>query len=351
MQARLTQLAATRAALLIAAAAVSLAACGSAQSTASASTSHPPTNTPVPSPTQRPPSVVFGWPDAPDPVVTRTMTGIEQQYINPGAVIDHDGRLHMFANVFTAWPGHVDVPYLVSDDGAAWALATPEPVFSSDDTPSNHQGADVSTGFVTDDGTWVLIIESVSSIAPWDLYRATAARPEGPWTFDPVPILSAGAEGQWDAGGLHWPSVVRTADGYALYYAGFDSPRGSGAIGLATSVDGTTWTKHDGPVMVGEEGWERGRLDRPRVAVTPDGFAMVYAGAELTDRGLAWSDDGITWRRDGDLPAIEQAHYPVNGRAWDAALIFRDGQLTYYLEIGGTGGVGTSVYRATAPLP
>ncbi len=55
---------------------------------------------------------------APDtPVVTRAMTGLDEQYINPGAVLDVDGRLHMIANVFTAWPGPVAMPHLASDDG------------------------------------------------------------------------------------------------------------------------------------------------------------------------------------------------------------------------------------------
>jgi hypothetical protein len=44
--------------------------------------------------------------------------------------------------------------------------------------------------------------------------------------------------------------------------------------------------------------------------------------------------------------------FPVDGRSWDAALIERDGVLTYYLEIGtATASIGTEVYRATAPLP
>jgi len=344
-----------RAAASLLGAAVVLGACSATQPTSSAgapSAATPttaPTDTPMP--TAQAPSLAFSWPDAPEPVVTRELTGIEEQYINPGAVIEHDGQLHMFANVFTAWPGHVDVPHLVSTDGASWTLAAPDPVLTSDDVPFASNGADVSTGFVTDDGTWVLIIESVSSLTPWVIGRATATDPDGPWTIDPTPILEPGPAGSWDAGGLHWPSVVRIADGYALYYAGFDTPRGHGAIGVATSADGLAWTKHDGPVLVAEADWELRGLDRPRVAMTSNGLAMVYAGGKLTDRGLAWSDDGIAWRRDGDLPVIEQADYPISGRAWDAALIYRDGQLVYYLEIGGTGGVGTNVFRATAAVP
>lgn len=299
-----------------------------------------------------PPSVTFAWPDGAEPTVTRQLAGLEERYINPGAIIEHEGELHMFANLFTAWPGRVRVQHLVSSDGASWTLAAPEPAIDSDDVPLGGEGADVSTGFVTDDGTWVLIFETVSRLEPWVLGRATATSPDGPWTIDPDPILEAGPAGSWDAGGLSWPSVVPTDDGFAMYYTAVAQPGGSGAIGLAESADGATWTKRETPVFEAQADWEGGSLDRPRVAVTPAGMVMVYAGALLTDRGVAWSTDGLTWERDGDAPAITREDFPVAGRAWDAALLFRDGALHYYLEIGtASGPAGTQVYRSVAPLP
>jgi predicted GH43/DUF377 family glycosyl hydrolase len=331
-----------------------LSACGNAQSPAG---STPASTTPSASAASTeaspsPASVVFAWPDGEAPTVTRELTGIDERYINPGAVIEHDRELHMYANVFTGWPGRVQVPHLVSTDGVTWSLAEPEPVLTSDDVPFAMPGADVSTGFVADDGTWVLIFESVNTIGPWALGRATAPGPDGPWTVVAEPILEGGPDGSWDAGGLSWPSVVRLGDGWAMYYTALDRPRGNGVIGMATSTDGATWTKRDEPVLVPEAEWEGRGLDRPRVAPTPDGtFVMVYAGAQLTDRGVAFSADGQTWERDGDAPAITAEDFPITGRAWDAALLQRNGVLTYYLEIGSASGTGgTQVYRATATL-
>jgi predicted GH43/DUF377 family glycosyl hydrolase len=351
MRAHLPSSAAKRAAVASVSTIVVLAACAAGQASPSATASAATSPTAVQSPAGQPASVTFTWPDGDQPAVTRTLTGIDRQYVNPGAVIDDGGQLHMFANVFTAWPGPVDVPHLVSSDGVTWTLASQTPVLTSDDVEFAAPGADVSSGFVAADGTWVLIIESVSATAPWVVGRATATDPAGPWTVDPVPVLQPGAAGSWDAGGIDWPSVVHTADGYLMFYAGFDSPGGHGAIGLATSPDGVTWTKHDGPVLTPVAAWELSSLDRPRVAATPAGLVMVYAGRQLTDRGLAWSDDGITWRRDGDLPVITRASFPIDGNAWDAAVTYRDGTITYYLEIGGVGADGTNVYRATANLP
>jgi hypothetical protein len=244
-------------------------------------------------------------------------------------------------------------PHLVSEDGATWTKAESSPAFTSDDIPWLDNGADVSAGYVAADGTWVLIFETVEVSDPWVLGRATAPGPDGPWTVDPGPILTPGASGSFDAGGLQWPSVVRTDDGYRMYFTVIDRLGGQGSIGMATSPDGLTWSKHDGPVLTPELDWERGQVDRPRVAVTPQGLAMVYAGGRLTDRGLAWSEDGTTWQRDGELPVITRETFPISGNAWDAALIYRDGALHYYLEIGAASGsdASTDVYLASAALP
>jgi predicted GH43/DUF377 family glycosyl hydrolase len=322
----------------------------SSPGTAPAPVSVAPTSTAESTASAVAPSLSFAF--DPGPVVTRELAGVDERYINPGAIIDHDGTLHMFANLFTAWPGPVSIIHLRSDDGVTWLLAESGPVLTRDDVPFAITGIDVSTGFVDAEGQWVLVFETVENSKPWVIGRATGPGPDGPWAVDPEPILEPGATGDWDAGGLSWPSVVATEEGYAMYYTGLDRPRGTGAIGLATSADGETWTKHPGPVLAAEVEWERGKVDRPRVARTLDGFVMVYAGGQLTDRGLARSDDGVTWRRDGETPVIEQDDFPSEGRAWDAVLLERDDQLWYFLEIGGaTGTAGTQVYLARASIP
>jgi hypothetical protein len=80
---------------------------------------------------------------------------------------------------------------------------------------------------------------------------------------------------------------------------------------------------------------------------------MVYSGRDLTDRGIAYSSDGVTWTRDGDEPVITIDDFPVEGRCWDAAVLFRDGELHYILEIGSgsASGGGTELFLATAALP
>ncbi len=349
MRARLPSIA------ILASASLVLAACGGATTTSesTAPSATAPESSASVAPSLPPPTTAFSF-ASDEPVVSREQTRIEEAFINPGAVFEHDGEFHMFANLFTGFPGISQVPHLTSPDAVTWTLAEREPVFVTDDIDFAATGAHVSSGFVADDGTWVLIFSSLTSLEPWRLGRATAPSPEGPWTVDPEPILEPGDDGEADAGGLSWPSVVRTDDGYAMYYTAKATVAGGNSfIGMATSPDSETWTKADAPALEAALEWEEGALDRPRVAVTPEGFAMVYSGGDLTNRGIAYSSDGVIWERDGGAPVITQDDFPVDGRCWDASLVFVDGMLHYILEIGsGTAsGGGTELYLASAELP
>ena len=331
-----------------------IVACGATTDSApqSAPDASPVTTPAAPSPAasaQATPGPTFAF--GSDAVATTTLAGSPgEKFINPGAVIEADGSLHMYPNLFSAWPGLVTVSYLVSADGGeTWQLETGAPALSSADVVLADPGIDVSTGYIAGDGTWVLIFETVSRTTPWVLGRATAPGPRGPWTADPEPILANGPEGAFDDGGVQWPSVVRIGDQLAMFYTGVDAvQRGTGAIGMAV-LEGETWVKRGEPVLTASEAWELGSVDRPRVVATPTGLVMVYAGLDLTTRGLATSQDGVTWQKLPG-PAISAAQFPVTGGAWDAALLYRDSQLVYLLEIG-QGSTSTSVYRATLGWP
>ena len=311
----------------------------------------------TPSGTGGPPATgtgrLFTFPGADVPTVTRELAGHpEQSFINPGAIlVDDAGTFHMFANAFTAWPGTVQFPHLTSTDGVTWTHATEATPLSSEAVPFAQPGADVSSAFVTDDGTWTLVFNTVNLTSAWEIGRATAPGPDGPWTIDPEPIVTAGATGAWDAGGVAWPSVVATDDGWAMYYSTGSRPRTpAGVIGMATSSDGVTWTKRSAPVLEASAAWDGDALDRPRVQRIDDAWLMVYTGRTLTDRGLAWSDDGTTWTPDPSNPVISADDFPIEARTWDTALLWHDGVLRYYMELGG-GAATTDIYLAVHQGP
>jgi hypothetical protein len=134
----------------------------------------------------------------------------------------------------------------------------------------------------------------------------------------------------WDRAGMETASVLRGHDGQLrMYYTGhMGAPQPDlpfwDAIGMATSSDGITWTRHgDGPVFAAEDKWERvccdatcdcawGGVLEPSVLYDPDAgrYHLWYAGFGESDGvasfriGHAVSSDGTAWQRDG-APVVE----------------------------------------------
>jgi hypothetical protein len=114
-----------------------------------------------------------------------------------------------------------------------------------------------------------------------------------------------------------------------LYYAA------AGGIGVATSSDGLTFTKHGAPVLATDAPltWETTPPTQPSVAVFPSGlWHMLYAAANSI--GEATSSDGLTWTRaDGNpaTPTIDPVFSPlpfdVTTLAPDAAPPFDSAQV------------------------
>lgn len=307
--------------------------------------------TPTIAPTATPQPIVFGKPnfvfqgeDPSVPIVTHNPSSeIRNLYINPGAVIFHDGKFHMFFNSFTAWPGLVKVGYMTSNDGYHWQMAQDEPVLTTDQIPYGDGEADVSSVVVMDDGTWVMYFHTIGS---GEIGRATAASPLGPWAVDAEPVLRHGPEGAWDQLGLGWPSVVKDGNELRMYY-GVKTKDGF-AIGFATSTDGMHWTKYDDPetieelfaesdpVLVNSEKWEANKVDRPRVVKSPDGWVMIYqAGTTIETRGLAISNDGIHWEKYLSNPVFHKDVFPIpRAKTWDTNLLYYDGAYYYFMELG-----------------
>ena len=257
----------------------------------------------------------------------------DSNFVVPGALIEHDGLLYMFYNG-SDFQGTTltrsAVGVATSDDGVFFGRLVDEPLFDGADRDWTGRGAIVSSGHVLEDGTWALYFHTLSrafSQRGGVVGRATAPRPEGPWTVDAEPLLVPGADTAWDAEGLSHPSVVPDgAGGYFMYYDAHrrdEDVRPDRLIGMATSSDGVTWVKHDDPATTdelyaasdpvlgfGEPGaFDELRTMHPSVIVTDDGYVMVYMSNHKGQRpGLVWefgiarSDDGVTWTRGMDPP-------------------------------------------------
>jgi len=272
-------------------------------------------------------------------------------YTDPGAVIYYDGQFHMFRNAFQGWPAPVQIDYMTSADAITWTEVNDHPVLTTDDVPFAKVAALASSVIVQDDGTWVLYFymwnTRAGSRGEGQIGRATTNDPSGIWTVDPEPVLTAGSAGSWDEQQVNSPAVLKTADGYVMYYAGYDQAGNtSGKIGMATSEDGIIWAKYDDPtttdapfaesdpILIPDEGWEGKFVNQPRVLHTDDGWVMLYRASGAVPAkdmgvGLATSDDGITWTKYSSNPVFKPQDAAGRFELWFTAAMYHDG--AYYL--------------------
>lgn len=119
------------------------------------------------------------------------------------------------------------------------------------------------------------------------------------WTKSPATaVLTVGAGAEWDDTDVHMGSVILMNDGtYRLYYGGYDSGPAYG-LGLATSPDGITWTKHGGnPIALGTS-WvsDNNVLAVPFVTKLSTGvWKLMFEGNSAFKCYLGTSADGIAW--------------------------------------------------------
>lgn len=94
---------------------------------------------------------------------------------------------------------------------------------------------------------------------------------------DSDPIMRPGGARSWDELQTYRPSVLKTEDGFEMWYAGM-SMSGVEEIGYATSLDGLTWVKDGGnPVFTVSHSWASSASD-PAVVLMGDTYRMWFTG-------------------------------------------------------------------------
>ena len=303
------------------------------------------------------------------PVVPNGEDGAwDDRFTDPGAVIYYDGMFHMFRNGFRDFPAESQVGYVTSPDGYTWTKQPDEPVLKTSDVPY-AKIAMYASSVIHENNCWALFFYT------WDSNSYPSASVIGrageciggpamaQWFVHTEPILQPGAAGNWDAKQVLAPHVLKTSDGYVMYYSGVGAS-GIQMIGMATSKDEVHWTKYNDPATTdtlfadtdpvfqpGDKGaWDGEWVHQPRVFHTPDGWVMFYRGTKdkngsIMKLGLATSDDGIHWERSPLNPILEPSD--VNGAQyfWFTNVVFQDD--TYYLFWEVDKKQSTEIYLAT----
>ncbi len=209
-------------------------------------------------------------------------------------------------------------------------------------------------------GTWHLIgITHAEPMAPFDelhLAHATAPALHGPWTKQPHALSTGPAAGETHL----WAPHVIEADGqFWMFVCAGGATKETYRIHLATSPDGTAWTRHpENPLIV--DGFE---ARDPMVLRVGDRWVLYYTATSEPSGGAhivaaVTSDDLVHWR--GRHVVYQHAlSGTMAGPTESPFVVARDGR--YYLFIGPdwasllesherTGRYSNAAYRTTTVL-
>ncbi len=294
-------------------------------------------------------------------------------YVDPGGMVYENGMFHMFFNGINGFPAPVGVGYATSPDGYTWTRQVNEPVLMAQAlNGTNLHGSNlfVTSALVDTDGTWVLYFYTLSGgtfTGPGEIGRATAPAPTGPWTIDPDPVLSPGPSGAWDDIQVSAPDVLKTDNGYMMYYDALGKTNTS-MIGMATSSDGIHWIKYDDPdtndpaftesdpvLEVSDSGWDSKRVMDPNVIRKSNGFEMIYLATSGSKKfspgefsfGAATSADGVQWIKSNRNPVLSNKDHSQWSQAFLATLLSVEDTYFLYFDFVTPSTNGTNVYLAT----
>jgi predicted GH43/DUF377 family glycosyl hydrolase len=135
-----------------------------------------------------------------------------------------------------------------------------------------------------------------------------------PWQLDKVPALIPGNTGTWDSDSIAGASVIRSPEGWTLFYEGTSLNEGGAhpAFGRAMSTDGAHWKKSDQGLAFDPDVGPHQSASGPSVTHWRDGYLMAYVvntnqvapDTTFDEHGrvapvemrMASSADGIHWR-------------------------------------------------------
>ena len=147
------------------------------------------------------------------------------------------------------------------------------------------------------------------------------------WKKPLNPVMLPGPTGAWDSGQVGLGSVLWNGTRFLMWYRG-SSPVAfpNGAIGLATSTDGISWTKYQGNPILKPSDIDRKYIATPFTIRLSNTYNMWYTAKSADDPDsrqitrilYATSFDGIKWFK-WPTPVLGPS---TNPDAWDSSSVF-----------------------------
>lgn len=217
-------------------------------------------------------------------------------------VIKVGGTYRMYYAGLNAGGAQAGIGLATSTDGVTWTRAQSTPVIGL--TSGNFDSTQVGgTGVVYDNGTYYVFYHGFNG-TNWRLGLATSTDGVTFQKSGSNPILNLA--GGWDSTHLHTPSVIKEGNNWTMYYMGHNGTNWAG-VGVATSNNGTSWTKFAGnPVIRGGQGWDNNDLGMPVATKIGPVTYVHYSGSNGNWRtGLAYSLDGRLFTKAPYNPTLQ----------------------------------------------
>ena len=171
-----------------------------------------------------------------------------------------------------------------SRDGISWSKYSANPVLAVTTvmTPTAAIGRLFVIRWQATYYMWASGRSAAAQISnPTRIYYATSNNGIN-WTIGPSAAISPSTNGTaWDSQIVYGPSVIQAGSNFGLWYSGISQESVNPQIGYATSPDLMTWTKDSAnPILSwGSAGsWDAGGVEQPDVIFGANGYALYYDG-------------------------------------------------------------------------
>ena len=290
--------------------------------------------------------------------------------LNPGTMGSWDASSVTFPSVryvspiYQMWysggngPGSsYRIGYATSLDGITWNKNPSNPVLSVGPSVNWDSGLVTAPNVLYDGGVYKMWYRGTATPLVLSGAIGYAVSNDGiVWTKPLLnPVLDVGAPGAWDGTAILGAWVSRINSSYQMWYSGCDAT--TCQIGLATSLDGTTWAKSaSNPILtIGSSGSLDAKFAYyPAVIFDGTKYDMWYAAYRDTPVTFtihhATSMDGVSWIKDQDNPMLS-----AGPSSWDSLVVSSMTVIaqsnTYKMWYTGGAVIGTySLGYATAPI-
>jgi hypothetical protein len=237
------------------------------------------------------------------------------------------------------------IGYASSANGVAWTKHPGNPVLQRSGTVPTWDQNGLSPGALLHEGEqYTMFFRGMDATNSWRYGRASSPD-EKTWTRGADFVFGPGAAGSWDEF-LDIITVSHEGSTYKMWYLASDFP-GIGRVGYATSTDGVTWARNAAnPVLAqGAPGsWDDGGIVGFQLLKRPwaGDYLMVYTASDGTGAyglGVATSPNGTNWTKNPGPPIFTSGTVAWNQTYIDTMALTFDGSI-YKLQLFGNNAGG-----------